>query len=49
MKTNNFEKENLGWWLKQLQQRIGEWWELQLSKFFKIPNLNLPDYQPPDS
>ena len=47
MANNSFEKENLGWWLQQLQQRIGEWWELQLSKFLKIPNLNIPDYQPP--
>ena len=48
MKTDNFEKENLSWWLQQLQQRLGEWWELQWSKFFKLPNLDLPDYQPPD-
>ena len=48
MKTDNFEKENLGWRLQQLQQRLGEWWELQWSKFFKRPNLDLPDYQPPD-
>ena len=44
MKTDNFEKENLGWRLQQLQQRLGEWWELQWSKFFKPPNLDLPDY-----
>jgi hypothetical protein len=44
MKTDSFEKENLDWWLQQLQQRIGEWWELQLSK---LSNLNIPDYQPP--
>lgn len=47
MTNNDFEKENLGWWLQQLQQRLGEWWELQQIKFFKLPNLDLPDYQPP--
>ena len=48
MKTDNFEKANLGWWLQQLQQHLGEWWELQWSKFFKPPNLDLSYYQPPD-
>lgn len=37
-----FKKDSLGWRLQQLQQRIGEWWELQLQKLnFKLPNTDL--------
>lgn len=39
-----FEKNNLGWQLNQLQQKIGEWWELQLSKW-KINLPEIPDNQ----
>ncbi|GBF81512.1 DUF4129 domain-containing protein [Aphanothece sacrum] len=40
----SFKKDGLGWRLQQLQQRIGEWWELQLQKWnFKLPN---PDLNP---
>ncbi|MEB3309940.1 MAG: DUF4129 domain-containing protein [Snowella sp.] len=42
-----FEKENLGWWLQQLQQRFGEWWELQQSKLLKTALPALPDIKPP--
>lgn len=45
--SNGFEKTNLGWQLQQLQQRIGEWVELQLSQ--ARPNLpNLPNVSTPE-
>ena len=45
MPTDSFEKNNLGWQLSQLQQRIGEWWELQTSRFApNVPNLSLPSW-----
>ena len=33
MSKGSFEKDSLGWQLGQLQQRFGEWWELQFSRF----------------
>lgn len=42
-----FEKQNLGWWLQQLQQRLGEWWELQQQKLFKTALPALPNIKPP--
>lgn len=33
MPTGNFQKTNWGWQLSQLQQQVGEWVELQLSRF----------------
>ena len=39
MSAGTFEKNSLGWQLRQLQQQIGEWWEFQTSKI----NLNPPD------
>ncbi|MGH2413183.1 MAG: DUF4129 domain-containing protein [Microcystaceae cyanobacterium] len=39
MPKEAFEQNNLGWQLNQLQQKIGEWWELQISRL----NINLPD------
>jgi hypothetical protein len=45
MPTDSFEKNNLGWQLSQLQQKIGEWWELQTSRFApNVPNLSLPSW-----
>ncbi|MGK7874926.1 MAG: DUF4129 domain-containing protein [Xenococcaceae cyanobacterium] len=39
MSAGSFEKNNLGWQLYQLGQRIGEWWELQT---YKVAD-NIPD------
>ncbi len=48
MTTNAFEKTNLGWQLQQLQQRVGEWIELQLSQIRprvpNIPNISTPEW-----
>ncbi len=45
MPAGSFEKNNWGWQLSQLQQRIGEWWELQTSRFSPdIPNLSVPSW-----
>jgi hypothetical protein len=43
MPTGSFEKNSIGWQLGQLQQRIGEWWELQISRF----SGNQPDVSAP--
>ncbi|AFY76612.1 hypothetical protein Ple7327_1211 [Pleurocapsa sp. PCC 7327] len=40
MSTESFEKNNVVWQIQQLQQRVGEWWELRTSQFTN--NLNLP-------
>ncbi len=37
MPTNTFEKTSLGWWLSQLQQQLGEWWEYQF--YQNLPKL----------
>ena len=39
MSVESFEKDSLGWQLRQLQQQIGEWWEFQTSQI----NINPPD------
>ncbi len=45
MPAGSFEKNNWGWQLSQLQQRIGEWWELQTSRFsLDIPTMSLPSW-----
>lgn len=45
MSRGSFEKDSLGWQLQQLQQRVGEWWELQTSRFSPdIPNASLPSW-----
>ena len=45
MSNGSFEKDSLGWQLSQLQQRFGEWWELQLSQFAPNPsNASLPSW-----
>ncbi len=45
MSNGSFEKDSLGWQLSQLQQRFGEWWELQLSRFSPNPsNASLPSW-----
>ncbi|HEY9905306.1 MAG TPA: DUF4129 domain-containing protein [Candidatus Sericytochromatia bacterium] len=45
MSTSSFEKNSLGWQLYQLQQRIGEWWELQTSRFVpNLPNTSSPSW-----
>ncbi len=45
MSTSPFEKSNFGWQLGQMLQRMGEWWELQMSRFKpNIPNTSLPDW-----
>ena len=45
MTTPQFEKVNLAWRLQQLQQNLGEWWELQWRRWFG----SLPDVQAPAS
>ncbi len=45
MPASPFEKNSLGWQLYQLQQRVGEWWELQTSRFVpNVPNASLPSW-----
>ena len=45
MSTDSFEKNSLGWQVYQLQQRIGEWWELQTIKLSKnILDIPLPSW-----
>jgi hypothetical protein len=45
MSNGSFEKDSLGWQLGQLQQRFGEWWELQLSRFSPNPSkASLPSW-----
>lgn len=48
MSANAFEKTNLGWQLQQLQQRLVEWLELQLSQLRPslpgIPNVSTPEW-----
>jgi len=45
MPTDSFEKTNLGWQIGQLQQRAGEWWELQTSRFASnLPQMSLPSW-----
>ncbi len=44
MATGSFEKNNLGWQLYQLQQRLGEWWELNTANALsKAPALSWLD------
>ncbi|HBB33677.1 MAG TPA: hypothetical protein DDZ80_01075 [Cyanobacteria bacterium UBA8803] len=33
MSTGSYENNSLAWQLQQVQQRVGEWWELQVSRF----------------
>jgi hypothetical protein len=42
MSESSFDKTNLGWQLRQLQQRIQEWWELKTPQ--NIPNVKLPSW-----
>lgn len=45
MSTGSFEKNSLGWQLAYMQQQLGEWWELQTSRFApNIPNMSLPSW-----
>lgn len=45
MSKGSFEKDSLGWQLSQLLQQIGEWWELQTSRFSPdVPNASLPSW-----
>ena len=41
----SYEQENLAWKIQQLQQRFGEWWELQTSQFVSdISQASLPSW-----
>lgn len=41
--NGSYEKDNLAWQLQQLQQKLGEWWEMQISQF--TPDItNNPDF-----
>jgi len=42
MSTSFFEKSNWGWQLQQLQQRIGEWWELKTAQ--NVPKVQTPSW-----
>lgn len=47
MSAGSYEKTNWAWQLQQLQQQLGEWWELQTSRFapnLPRPNLSLPSW-----
>lgn len=45
MSAGSFEKTNWGWQLRQLQQRIGEWWEWQTNRAVdRIPDISWPDW-----
>ena len=41
MSENSFQKDNLGWQLQQLQQKISEWWEFHTSQI--VPNISEKD------
>jgi hypothetical protein len=46
MTTSSFEKDSLDWKLQQIQQQLGEWWELQLKKFnFGFSNPSIPSWE----
>lgn len=41
----SYEQDSLAWRLRQSQQRLGEWWELQTSQFFSdMPQVSLPSW-----
>ncbi|MGB7440997.1 MAG: DUF4129 domain-containing protein [Coleofasciculaceae cyanobacterium] len=41
----SYEQDSLAWQLRQLQQRFGEWWELQTSQFVSdISQASLPSW-----
>ena len=42
MPAGSFDKNSFGWQLRQLQQRLQEWWELKTSH--SPPNLKLPSW-----
>lgn len=42
MSMGSFEKNNLGWQLYQMRQRLGEWWELKTSQ--TLSNMSLPSW-----
>lgn len=42
MSESSFEKTNFGWQLRQWQQQVQEWWELQTAP--NIPNIKLPSW-----
>jgi hypothetical protein len=45
MSTGSFEKTNFGWQLGQRLQQMGEWLELQTSRFQpKLPNTSFPSW-----
>ncbi len=45
MSKGSFEKDSFGWQLSQLQQQVGEWWELQTSRFSpNLPDSSLPSW-----
>lgn len=45
MSENSFEKDSLGWQFQKLQQKFGEWWEVQTSQTTaKLPEVDLPSW-----
>ncbi|UXE59798.1 MAG: DUF4129 domain-containing protein [Woronichinia naegeliana WA131] len=49
MTTPQFEKVNLAWRLQQLQQNLGEWWELQWRRWFgSLPDIKAPRIEDPE-
>lgn len=41
--NGSYEKDNLSWQFQQFQQKLGEWWEMQISRF--TPDIpNTPDF-----
>ncbi|MDJ0556348.1 MAG: DUF4129 domain-containing protein [Microcoleaceae cyanobacterium MO_207.B10] len=45
MSDNSFQKDSLSWQLRQLQQKISEWWELQTTQTAaNLPEIDLPSW-----
>lgn len=45
MSENSFQKDSLGWKLRQIQQKISEWWELKTSQTVdNLPDVDLPSW-----
>jgi Domain of unknown function (DUF4129) len=48
MPVNSFQKDSWNWQLKQIQQQIGEWWELQIDKLADdLSEVSLPSWIDP--
>jgi hypothetical protein len=42
---SEFARDNLGWQIQQLQQKVSQWWEWQFRQFNPdLPNIKTPDW-----